>query len=204
MNIRLIAALTSLVVSVFVTAANAATFTVFKATAYLPGYIQQGTAGAPKLKMARLATADLINLALGQPLLTLFPDTYVLAAAIGDDNTGRFIVFDTKVLRVVATLGTVGDRRRAENNPEALVDFRRVGTGNIAFGQAGSITGGNLRYAGIMIVQQSDRPGPFLNSRSEVAIGSISYVTGGVPSEIIIIHGKLTIDGKSLGTFTSP
>ena len=132
MKTPLLASLAALVLSGVAATANATTYTVFRATAFLPGFIQQqSTTGGPMLVAGRLDTARIINLAMGQPIDAPVPANQILAAAIGDDNTGQLIVFDTNTSRVLVTVGLVPDRRRAENNPRSGQSFVRVGTGGL-------------------------------------------------------------------------
>ena len=70
-------------------------------------------------------------------------------------------------------------------------------------GTENKITGGTLRYGGVMVVR-STANGVVLGSRNEKAVGSITCMVNGAALEIFIINGKLTISGRMLATFDVP
>jgi hypothetical protein len=160
--------------------ASAATYTLIKASAVLPGLVSgTDTFSNPTLTKKTLRTNALINLALGNPTKTKVPRTTVLAIAAESSSmspgstptNGLYLLVvdmtphnsdplvEPTILRTIlvpdnASIKTAEDTSKA-GPPTRL--YQRVGVGNATVQQVGSILGGGqdiVQSAGVSTIKR--------------------------------------------------
>ena len=191
-------------------AANAATYSVYKASAAVPvNYTTVNSHGDTVIVKKTLSSRSLINLALGNASTTK-PAKNIILAVGGPSNfsfsvtptaPAQIIVWDTMTNTKLATIATVGSRNVIEQDSSA---YKRVGVGPLTFvagaNPTNRITGGTLNMQGTLTRKPTPAgPKPTIKTTGG---GTIGLVIDGTAITTGIVHkASISNSGLPLGSY---